>query len=253
MNNRLIFIISHKYFRGYESYIEYYVNNIQNFYENALTIIVDNNSEYKEDVFINFMGKENIILLDNNIDSKFEIGAYTVGLKYIIDNNLQNQYDYIVLTQDTFVIKNKFNFETLSNIGVTSCPLVGIKENSKGHNDVFGDFSLYEEVLSRLNLYNNMDKISFCWCNSFAINTSKTLELFSYFSKIKIVNRVQSCDSERFLARIIYELNEGENYSLDSDFLSLKYDCHSVDIRSNVEHYFVKRSQGKTELTKNKI
>jgi len=52
MEDKLVpaFIIAHKYVRGYTSYIEYYVNNIQTHYPEALTIVVDNNSEHIDDI-----------------------------------------------------------------------------------------------------------------------------------------------------------------------------------------------------------
>ena len=73
--NKVIFIIAHKYFRGYESYIEYYINNIKKFYEKSLIIVVDNNSNYKDDIFDKLKIYDNVVLLDNDIKCKFEIGA----------------------------------------------------------------------------------------------------------------------------------------------------------------------------------
>ena len=107
------FVIAHRYVRGYISYIEHYIDNITKFYENALIIVVDNNSPYKDDVLDKFKNKNNIILLDNNIEHKFEQGAYLVGVNYILENNLLNKYDYYVFTQDTYILKNKYNFDIL--------------------------------------------------------------------------------------------------------------------------------------------
>src|SRR3972149_7218479 len=105
-NYKLVFIIAHKYFRGYESYLKLYITNIQNFYNDALILVVDNNSNFKDDIFNNIKSNINIIFLDNDIECKFELGAYQIGLKYLITNNLIDKYDYIVCTQDNFILKN---------------------------------------------------------------------------------------------------------------------------------------------------
>jgi hypothetical protein len=229
-----IFIIAHKYFRGYESYTEYYIQNIKNFF--------------------NKISSYNLILLDNNIESKFEIGAYTVGLKYIIDNNLSDEYSYVFFTQDNFVIKNKVDLNKLLNDNVFSCPIVGCERNpnSKEYLGIHDDAQdVVIPILSSLNLYNNMDKISFCWCNSFLAHSSKINQLYNFFKNISIINRWQSVGSERFLARIIYELNNQSNYSLDGDIRELKnyYNMHNSDINMKVSTYFQKICQGKNENT----
>jgi hypothetical protein len=243
-----LFIIAHKYMRGYESYIEYYIQNIKNFYNDALIIVVDNNSTDKNDIFDKLKKYSNVILLENNIESKFEIGAYTVGLKYIIENDLSNKYSYIFLTQDNYVIKNKVDLNKLLEKNVLSCPLLGLENNSVHYNNIIGEVYLYENDLTPLGLYDNMDKISFCWCSCFLIHNSKINQLHSYLSKIKIQNRTESCRGERYLGRIIYELNEHQqNYSIDGDIYSIRYDCHSVNIIDNSDYHFVKRSQAKTK------
>ena len=50
--NKLCFIISHKYYKSYKSFIKYYVDNIKKFYPNSFILIVDNNSENLEDIKI---------------------------------------------------------------------------------------------------------------------------------------------------------------------------------------------------------
>jgi hypothetical protein len=256
--NKPIFIIAHKYYRGYESYVEYYINNIKKFYEEALVIIVDNNSTYVEDIFSNLRKYDNVILLENNIDCKFEIGAYRVGLKYVIDNNLLNEYSYVVLTQDTFILKNKLDFNLLNEQNITAAPI-----NSFTMDDIFKD--IRDEILIKLGLFNNLDKITFCWCCSFIVSTTKIEQLLNYFKDIIITTRDESGAAERYLARILWELNDYKNNDIDGDMAALKYswngkinpspkyDCHNVNIYDEkITTYFVKKTQQKTERTNDK-
>lgn len=252
---RVVFIIAHKYYRGYESYTEYYINNIKKYYENHLIIVVDNNSTYKDDIFDKLKKYDNVVLLDNNIECKFELGAYQVGIKYLLDNNLLNKYDYVTMSQDTFVLKNKVDFTELYKNNIKALPFNSyIADNATPH--------IIQNVLTTLGLYDNMDKITFCWCSSFIVHTEKIEQLYGYLTKIVITVREQSCASERYLARILYELNEHKNNDIDGDIRYLgdtwggvrnpdpKYDCHSVNIYDdNLRTHFVKRCQQKTENT----
>ena len=109
MEKRPVFIIAHKYFRGYPSYLRYYIDNILNFYKNSLILVVDNNSEFKEDIFSTIETRDNIVFLNNNIDCKFELGAYNVGFKYLIERNKLSEFDYVFCTQDNYIIKKKYD------------------------------------------------------------------------------------------------------------------------------------------------
>ena len=149
------FVIAHRYVRGYISYIEHYIDNITKFYENALIIVVDNNSPYKDDVLDKFKNKNNIILLDNNIEHKFEQGAYLVGVNYILENNLLNKYDYYVFTQDTYILKNKYNFDILIDNDVFACPI------SWGNGTQDFDMSYIRPYLYNLGLWDDNLEINY--------------------------------------------------------------------------------------------
>ena len=169
--NRLIFIIAHKYIRGYPTYTQYYVDTIQRLYVNPLIIIVDNNSLARDDIFNNLKDYKDVILLDNNISCKFEIGAYQVGMKYLIDHNIISNYSYCVCAQDNFILKNYFDFNQLRINNITACPINSFYPDGECPDIV-------KDVLTRLNLYNNLDKMNFCWCSKFC-NSNR-----SYFSNI---------------------------------------------------------------------
>jgi hypothetical protein len=84
-NYNVCFIISCKYNRNYITYIKYYVDNIIKYYTNYLIIIIDNNSIYIDELIklFNFLNYKNIVILTNNIECKFEIGAYKMGIIYL--------------------------------------------------------------------------------------------------------------------------------------------------------------------------
>ena len=92
--NNICFIIAHKYVRGYASYVKHYIDNVKAAYgDEALVIITDNNSDHKEDIFDELKDLDGVVLLDNNIESKFELGGYQVGLQYILYKNLTDKYE----------------------------------------------------------------------------------------------------------------------------------------------------------------
>jgi hypothetical protein len=243
--DKVCFIIAHKYFRGYESYLKYYVEQILNFYSNSLIVIIDNNSNYKEDVFKTLPENEKIILLDNDIECKFELGAYQVGLNYIIKNELINKYDYYIFSQDNFILKNKYEFNVLTKSGIKACPI------NSWTND-WEKMDVCEPVLKNLNLFNRFNETKLCWCNSFILSKEKVENLHSYLKQIIITNRHQSEGSERYLGRILLELNDGiPTIDIDGDIsvLKNKYDCWNVDPKKEINSFFIKIVQQKNERT----
>ncbi len=191
-----------------------------------------------------FKDYNNIIFIDNNTDCKFEIGAYKCGINYIINNNILEKYEYYVFSQDNFIIKNKYDFNNLVNNDVTACTI----------NSYYQDNACLEtsnQVLASIGLLNNLDKITFCWCSSFILHKSKLLNFLDLTKNIVITIRAQSCASERYLARILYELNNHKNFDIDGDIRNLKekYDCWNVDFNNNINSFFVKKVQQKNENT----
>lgn len=248
--NNICFIIAHKYFRGYKNYTDYYIENIKKAYgDQALSIIVDNNSQFKDESFDRFKHLPNVTLLDNNIKSKFEVGGYQVGLQHVLDNDLKENYEYYVFTQDTFILKNKYDFNNLLQDNIWACPI----------NSMPYDGSCMPQVVSVLNelgLFDNLNKISFVWANSFIVHKSRIEKLQEYLKQIVCTTKTLSHGAERFLARIMYELNDhGKNVDIDGDLRHLlrnHYDCHTVDPFNPVTTHFVKTIQNKNEGTRDR-
>ena len=245
INNKIVFIIAHKYIRGHATYLKYYTDNIKKYYPQALTIVVDNNSNHIDEIFQTLEQSDQLVLLTNSIDCKFEIGAYRVGMRYLIDNNILDNYKYIVCTQDTFVLKNKYDFNILNNQNTTACT-----NNSYYQDGLYQHLS--NAILAQLGLDNNLDKITFCWCNSFIVATIKVYQLLEYLEQLTIQRSWEREASERYLARILWELNNYTNVDIDGNISNLDryYNCHTVDIiNSTTLTYFVKRAHQRTENT----
>jgi hypothetical protein len=248
MNNlkKPIFIIAQKYYKGYESFLKHYVDNILEFYgDNCKILIVDNNSTYPYELWETLPKNKNITLLINDIECKFELGAYQVGINYIIENNLLESYDYYVCTQDNFIIKNKLDLDKMYDSQIYACPINSYYQDS-------GHLWLTDTVLNNLGLNNNLDKVTFCWCNSFIVHRDKVNQLFSYLKKIVIKVRSESEASERYLARILWELNDYKNHDIDGDIRTLKerhYYCWDVNPLMPSTSFFVKKVQQKNENT----
>ena len=245
-NPKPCFIIAHRYYRNYESYIQYYVDNIQKFYTNSFIIIVDNNSKHIDDIKNKLANYSNLVILSNDTPCKFEIGAYNVGINYLKDNNLIDKYDFCIFTQDNFILNNKYDFNILHNDGVKGCALV-IGDNRLHYEHIHTYDSPY--ILRKLGLEHNIDKIRLCWCNSFILHSSKILDFLNITKDIVITIRLQSESSERYLAAILYVLNNNKDHGL-YDIYSLEYDCWNVDLKNNnYKTCFIKKVQQKNERT----
>lgn len=246
-NYKLCFIIAQKYYRNYTTYIQYFVDNIQNFYPGSLCIIVDNNSIHINDIIDKFNNYKNVVILSNESKCKFELGAYKVGINYLITNNLIDKYDYTIFSQDNFVLKNKYNFDELHNQNVMACSLTN---TNPGQYVEQLDTPQSQIILQKLNLIDSTQKISLCWCHSLILHKTKIIDFLNITNYIVIINREESVISERYLGAILYYLNNHNNYGLNNHN-NLTYDVFNVDpIISTNKEYFIKRTQSKTENTK---
>lgn len=245
----VVFVISHRYYRNYPSYIKYYVDNIQSFYNtNAFVLIVDNNSKHIQDIKDLFVDYNNTIILTNETECKFEVGAYKVGIQYLLENQIQ--YEYCVFSQDNFVLKRKFDFGELTNNNIKACP---VNHFCLPREDYY-EPKLYD-ILKKYGFENMIDIMSLCWCNTFVLHVSCIIPFMEKTNHIqKITNREESCASERYLSGILHILNNNKSVSIDGDISSkeiLGYDCWTVDLinESIPTRYFVKRIQAKNETT----
>ena len=266
MKNKICFVIALKYYRTYPVYIREYVDNIRRYYEDSFIIIVDNNSEHIRDITFDF---DNVVILTNTSPQKFELGAYNLGIKYIIDNGLTEKYDYYTFTQETFMLCEKFDVDELANNGVKACPLVGSKQGSFASEFtsefVFGfKETLIRDTISDLGLMNKTQELSFCFASSFILHKSKLHEFNKMTSNIIVLNKIHSQCCERFLAGIFYILNEGVNTALEDklvdDFCSsicpgniikLKYFTKYLHFRNDTTTE--KKNKLETKLTNTKM
>lgn len=250
--NKVCFIISHKYFRGYKSYLKYYINNIQKFYPEALTIVVDNNSVHGDDIFDTLQGYKNIVILTNESESKFEIGAYCEGIRYLFDNNIINKrgsrYEYYIFTQDTYIIKNKYDFKNHQDM---ACALHAAKQVGYQGNFMGGEVAV--RLLSQLNIDDPGNCLKQAWCSSFILHKSKVRDFLEIVGDAVLTVRRDSECGERYLSAILYSLNDNKISDIDTEPIDSLYDACTIDLEEYQEgevHYFMKSLQQKTENTK---
>jgi hypothetical protein len=247
-NYSLCFIISHRYYRNHQSYIKYYIDNINNFYSNSLIIIVDNNSKYLDDIKILLSNYTNVLILVNDTECKFEIGAYKVGINYILNNNLLEKYDYYIFTQDNFILKNKYDFNILINNNTKACALNTYTKLKEYYYD-----PLTLGILNKIHINHMIHHLTLCWCNSFVLFKIKIIDFLDMVKDIVITVRRESECSERYLSGMLFKLNDEIMTSIDGDieFHNLKYDCWTVNlIEDNIpERSFLKKVQQKNENT----
>lgn len=220
----IFFIVALKYFRDKPTYIKEYVNNIISFYQNSFVLIVDNNSENIEDIKKIFINYCNVNIITNVSESKFELGAYNFGINYVLEKGLNNNYEYFVFTQDTFLIHNKYNFENLLINDVKACPIVGsypgtfsndFKDRMGHHAEGHKNQYLIKYTIMRLGLVDVIPELTFCFANSFVLKKDKLIEFSELTNFIKVTNKFQSESSERFLAGVLYLLNGRKNSSIE--------------------------------------
>jgi hypothetical protein len=255
-NCKVCFIIANKYFRGHVSYIDYYVSNIKNLYKDSLVLIIDNNSTYIEDIIqkLKKYENDNVLLLTNNSECKFELGAYKIGMNYLLSNNLLNNYDYLICTQDTYVLKNKYNFNNLIENNVFACPIkTHINDNHNRHQHSYYT-KLVQIILNRTNLNDKINELRLCWANSFILHKSKVEDFLNLTDDLIITTKKESQDGERYLSAIIYKLNNYNNFAIENVYTDEEIHPHlwHIDIpNTESKFYFEKRISDKDENTRN--
>ena len=244
--NNICFIIAHKYFRGYESYLKYYIDNIQEFYPEALTIVVDNNSVYGDDIFDDLQEYDKVIILENNSESKFEIGAYCEGIRCVLKEGVDQDYEYFVFTQDNYIIKKRYDFEKDAHKAYPIHSAAHI-----GYQGTFMGGEIAQNLLKKLEI-GDPGFLKQAWCSSFVLHKSKVEPFLDLLGSAKLTTRGDSEAGERYLSPVLYYLNDNTLHEIDYAPIHTMYDAWSVDLKGTPasEHYFMKRLQRKTEHTK---
>jgi hypothetical protein len=248
--HRIVFIIAHKYYRTYKSYIKYYVDNIQKFYgDRVYIVIVDNQSKYLDDIIKIFENYERVTILINTSECKFEQGAYNIGIKYILENNLFEIFDYYVCTQDTFILKNHFDFNILEDKNSLACPInlyhMPIRD--------YIEQPYVMEYLEKLDMVDTIGEFDICFCNSFILHKSQIHKFLNLTKDFIITKKIQQEASERYFGAILYHLNNSLSDSIDgfaNDYNILGYHPHKWDpIERETFRYFMKHTQFKSEYS----
>jgi hypothetical protein len=247
-NYKLCFIIAHKYFREIPTYIKIYVDNIFKFYSDAFVLIVDNNSDNSNDINIEFKNYSNLVIIENISESKYEIGAFTFGLNWIIRNNLLSSYDYYIFTQDTLILSKKYDFDYFKTNNIVCSSIVQHDQFTSNGN---GNSSTYlkqemEDILNKIGINNPID-VPICWGNNFICSLTKINILINYLKQIIINTKKDSEIAERFMGRIVYELNNQHSFAIDG-YLEHGYyyktNPYDIDFNyNNTQLYFQKKHQ----------
>lgn len=237
-NYSVVFVIAHKYHPDFPSYIQYYADNIQKLYSNSLILIVDNSSKHIDVIKEKLSNYNNLIIIENTDECRYELGAYKFGIKYLINNNLIDKYDYFMFTQDTFVLKYKYNFDDLKTNNIHA---------STVYYQTYGDLAqdIYEQTLKDINLYDTINKSTFCCCCSFVLQKYKVEEFLNITKNIIVKTKNDAFATERYLSNILYHLNDNRNSDIQghSGHIPNYYDLFNKDIiyqDTPPQHYFVK-------------
>lgn len=243
------FMIANKYIKNYPSFIDHYVENIQKYYKNSLILIIDNNSNDLEDIYFRLekYKNNNLKILINDSESKFELGAYKFGINYILTNDLLADYDYYIFTQDTFVLKEKFDFHNFIDNSIFACPIKShINDNYNRHShDYENPFT--KTILNKLNLENKINELRLCWANSFVLHKSKIKPFLELVINIITKNKEDACACERFLSPILYKLNNYKNDTLENIYTEEEIGpLWNIDItKSESKYCFMKKITNK--------
>ena len=240
---KLCFILGCKVNINYESYIPFYVENIQRYYPTADIILVDNNSSYKE-FFDQFKDNKQITVLENTSEQKFPLGAFNFAARYIYEKSLV--YDYCICTQDTFVLLNKFDFQILRDNNVEACPLAHILS-------VDGVPEHYD-VLKSIGLYIPNDSYGGAWCTSWVCTSTALKKIYDYTHKIKVTTNWDSQVCERYMGKVLKHLNNNRDFSIEGNNSAIDriYTVATVSVKDPESKKkcvaFLKKSQAKTEV-----
>lgn len=219
----IAFVIAHKYYPQYPSFLDAYIYSIKKHYD-CDVFVVDNQSADISHLLSLFTDK--VHLMVNDSENKFELGAYRYALERI------GRYDHIVFTQDTFILRNKATFDKVAT-------LVDFPWDN-GHRHI------YEQVLLRNGLNNRYDECKGCWCNSFVLSDSVRDEFMRLTDWPIVRTRRESEACERYLGRILLEL--GATHPVDGG-VAARGECVDCDPLADTSFYFAKKCQQKNEAT----
>ena len=151
---KILFIIANKYHRKLNTLLDLYITNIKNCYnDDADILIVDNNSENINDIELLIKKYNNCTLIINNSSSKYELGAYRYGIEYI-GNNITN-YEYIIFTQDNFILNKKYDFNNLIDNNIKACT-IATYVNCLAYDCCCKICETSRKVLNPINMYNKL-------------------------------------------------------------------------------------------------
>jgi hypothetical protein len=90
--------------------------------------------------------------------------------------------------------------------------ICSIVEHSEPHTYLVNEI---KRVLTPLGLYSCMNNFTMCFGVNFICNKTKIHELFNYIKNIVVTSQVEAQASERYMGRIIYELNNHSTFNID--------------------------------------